>query len=164
MNTILSHTEHTQLYSGARDQGSCASSIWCFWCRTSSFLKNLFVRPHVNDKRESVLKKSASWTFFENLSLCWLCCSKGAPFICGVKRRKTLRFKKIPGWHVDEVLETTSVDRGRPHSFSQVYIIRVCVPRTGFDLLASGISFALSLSKLHFRLPVFVEKEANIGC
>lgn len=90
-----------------------------FWCTTSSFLKNLFVRPHVNDKRESVLKKSASWTFFENLSLCWLCCSKGAPFICSVKRRKTLRFKKIPGWHVDEVLETTSVDRGRPHSFSQ---------------------------------------------
>ena len=64
---------------------------------------------------------------------------------------------------MDEVLETTSVDRGRPYSFSQVYIIRVCVPRTGFDLLASGISFALSLSKLHFRLPVFVEREANIG-
>lgn len=39
--------------------------------------------------------------------------------MCSVKRRKTLRFKKIPGWHVDEVLETTSVDRGRPHSFSQ---------------------------------------------
>ena len=65
---------------------------------------------------------------------------------------------------MDEVLETASVDRGRPHSFSQsILYLRVCVPRTGFDLLASGISFTLSLSKLHFRLPVFVEKEANTG-
>lgn len=77
----------------------------------------------------------------------------------------TLRFKKIPGWRV-ETLETASVDRAASF-FLPVYIIscppRVCVPRTGFDLLASGISFTLSLSKLHFRLPVFVGKEANIG-
>lgn len=52
---------------------------------------------------------------------------------------------------------------GAASFFLTVYIIRVCVPRTGFDLLASGISFTLSLSKLHFRLPVFVEKEATIG-
>ena len=66
---------------------------------------------------------------------------------------------------MDEVLETGSVDRGRPHrlSHSIILYLRVCVPRTGFDLLASGISFTLSLSKLHFPLPVFVEKEANIG-
>lgn len=48
-------------------------------------------------------------------------------------------------------------------SHSIILYLRVCVPRTGFDLLPSGISFTLSLSKLHFRLPVFVGKEANSG-
>ena len=37
-------------------------------------------------------------------------------------REKTLRFKKIPGWRVDEVLETASVD-GAASFFLTVYII-----------------------------------------